>query len=232
MAKRHPGARRTQQGKSHDPDDLFLAKLLEMGEWAKANQQIVTIGVVVLGIFAAGFVYYGNYREGLLQQAAQQLEMIHQSVALQDREGAKNELVTYLQRFGGTPYEGEARLMLGELYLETDDAEQAQVVLEPLGASPRDPIEFQAAALLAAAFEQDRQWDRAEEVYLRIADRSELDFQVRNALASAARIRADRGDAAGAVELYERVLATLDENDPSRGTYQMRIQELRTSMNI
>ena len=121
--------------------------------------------------------------------------------------------------------------MLGELYLETGDAEQALAVLEPLGASPSEPIELQGATLLAAAYEQEERWAEAEEVYLTIADRSELDFQIRNALTSAARIRRDQGDAAGAIELYEQVLASLDENAPERGRYEMRIQEIRSAQN-
>ena len=229
MSQRHPGARRTHQEQSSDPDDVFLAKVLHVGKWASANQQLLTVFGVVAVIVIAGVVYYGNYQEALGEQAAQQLEVVHQSIAIQDREGAKNELVTFLERFSGTAYEGEARLLLGDLYLQSDDPEQAQVVLEPLGASPRDPIEFQGAALLGRAYEQDDLWNEAEAIYLRIADRSELDFQVRDALTSAARIRADRGDASGAIELYERVLSDMEENALDRGQFEMRIQELKTA---
>ena len=228
MSQRHPGSRRTHQDQSSEPDDIFIAKLLEIGNWSQANQQLLTILGIVVVIAVAGSVYYVRYRETLMEQAAQQLETVHQSMALQDREGAKNELITFLERFGGTAYEGEARLLLGDLYLQTADPQQARVVLEPLGGSPRDPIEFQGATLLGAAYEQEKRWSEAEEIYLRIADRSELDFQVRDALQSAARIRADRGNAAGAIELLERVLATYEENEPQRGLFEMRIQELKT----
>ncbi len=230
MAKRHPAARRARHEVSHDPDDVFLARILQISEWAKRNQQLVVIGLVLVGILAAGIVYYRNFQAQRTQQAAQQLEAIHQSLAMQDVEGAKSELATFLEQYGGTPYEPEARLLLGELYLRTDDDQQARVVLEPIGASPREPIEFQAAMLLAAAYEQEGRWEDAVEVYLRVADRSELNFQVRDALAAAARIRADQlGDAAGAIELYERALNTLEENDPVRGLIEMRIAELRTA---
>ena len=67
---------------------------------------------------------------------------------------------------------------------------------------------------------------------MRIADRADLSFQVRNALQSAARIRADNGDAAGAIELYERVLSDMEENDIDRGVFEMRIEELKTAMSI
>ena len=229
MSKSHPGARRTHHERDSDPDDIFLAKVLGLGKWASANQQLITVFGIIAVILVAGIVYYRNYQETLAGQAAQQLEAVYQSIAIQDREGAKNELVTFLERFSGTAYEGEARLLLGDLYLQSDDPEQARVVLEPLGASPRDPIEFQGATLLGAAYEQDNLWSEAEAIYLRIADRSELDFQVRDALASAARIRADQGDPSGAIELYERVLSDMEENAAERGVFLMRIQELRTA---
>ena len=230
MSQRHPGARRTQQEPSSDPDDIFLAKVLDVCKWTNANQQLLAVFGVVAVIGIAGIVYYGNYRDALGQQAAQQLEAVHQSIAILDREGAKNDLVTFLERFEGTAYEGEARLLLGDLYLQSDDPEQAQVALEPLGASPRNPIEFQGAALLGRAYEQDNLWSEAEAIYLRIADRSDLDFQVRDALTSAARIRANQGDASGAIELYERVLSDMEEGARDRGEFEMRIQELKTAI--
>ena len=230
MSQKHPGARRTAKQQSTE-DDVFVSKVMEITGWAKANQQLLTILGVVAVIAIAGLVYYGNYQEALGQQAAGQLESIHSTIAIQDVEGAKNELAVFLDRFGGTPYAGEARLMLGELYLRTNDPQQALAVLEPMAASPSEPIEFQAAGLLAAAYEQDSRLPDAERVYLRIADRSELDFQIEDALANAARIRAEQGDAQGAVELYERILGDMEDDAVERGQYEMRIQELNMSAN-
>lgn len=210
---------------------MFIAKVLHVGKWAEANQQLLTVGIVVVAVLMAGLVYYRSYRRSMSQQAAQQLEVVYQSVSLQDSEGAINELVTFLERFSGTPYEGEARLVLGDLYLRDGRSEQAQAVLEPLGSSPRGPIELQGASLLASAYEQVGRANDAESLYLSIADRSDLDFQVRNALAAAARIRAGRGDAQGAIQLYRRALESLEEDAPERGLYEMRIAEIEAATN-
>ncbi len=225
MTKRHPGQRRLATERQEHEDDVFVANVLEIGNWAKRNQQVLTVlGIVVVLAVAAG-LYYRNYRSTLVQQAANQLEQIQQSVALQDTQGAKDQLVVFLDRFGGTPYAGEARMLLGELYLRSNDPQQAIAVLEPM-ASPRDPLELQGASLLAVAYEQEKRWADAEATYLRIADRSELDFQVRDALAAAARIRSQQGNAAGAAELYRRILAGMDANAPERGVYEMRLAEV------
>ena len=221
--------RRIKQEANQDPDDVFVAKVLDVGNWAQTHQQVLTVAGVVAAIGVFGSIYYMNFRAGHNLEAVQQLEVVHQSVSIRDTEGAKDDLVTFLERYGDTPYEGEARLLLGQLYLEGGDYQQAQAVLGPLGSSPRSPIELQAATLLGVSYEQDGRWVDAEAVYLSIADRSDLDFQVRDALAAAARIRGAQGDADGAIELYERVLGQLEDNSPERGLIEMRIEELRTA---
>lgn len=227
MSQRHPGARRTTSASNSEPDDVFVARVLSFTKWTQGNQQALTVAVVIGAIAIAGVLYYGNYRSQLVVSAAEELELIHQTIGISDTEGAKIALNTFLTRFGGTVFEGEARLVLGELYLASGDPQQALATLGPIGRSPRSPIEFQGAALLGAAFEQEERWSEAEETYLTIANRSDLDFQVRNALSAAARIRGAQGDAAGAIELYERVMVDMDANAPERGLYQMRIEEIR-----
>jgi predicted negative regulator of RcsB-dependent stress response len=225
MSKRQPGQSRKKQSEG-EPDDLFIARVLDLGKWAQANQQVMTVLGVLAVIAVAGVIYYGNYRRSLDQQAAQSLESVHQSIAIQDEQGARDQLVTFLERYGGTAYEGEARLLLGDLYLREGQAQQAEAVLEPIGANPRDPIELQAAMLLAKAYEEEEAWADAEATYLRIADRSALSFQIEEALSATARIRADQGNVAGAIQLYERARDRLEEGDPLRGHYEMRIAEL------
>ena len=43
---------------------------------------------------------------------------------------------------------------------------------------------------------------------------------------SAARIKVSQGDGEGAIQLYQRALATFEANEPDRGIYELRIQEL------
>ena len=85
--------------------------------------------------------------------------------------------------------------------------------------------------MLAAAQEANKQPEQAERTYLRLADNAVFDFQKREALDRAARLRLDRGNAAGAAQLYERIIATFDEDDPQnaveRAVYQMRLAEIR-----
>jgi len=215
-----------QQHRPELDEDEFLARILETGNWFKSHQQTVTIGIVVLVIAVASLLYYRSYRGSLMDQASTQLEEIHSQASMGDVNGARDALILYLDRFGSTAYAGEARMLLGEIYLSEGKSEQALATLEPMAEAPREPLELQVALLLGAAYEQEGRSADAEATYLRVADRSELDFQVRDALAAAARIRASQGNAAGAAELYRRILDGLDENSPDRGMWEMRLAEL------
>ncbi|MCE2454843.1 MAG: tetratricopeptide repeat protein [Gemmatimonadetes bacterium] len=230
MSKRHPGSRRVRHTHSQDPDTVFVEKASAVVGWIRSHQNLATAAVIVLAVAVAGVFYFRDQERQVTALARDELALAHSLLAQADEEGAKASLVSLLENFGGTAHAPEARLVLGELYLNSDDSEQAVVVLDPVGRSPSSPIELQAAALLAAALEQENEPDEAETLYLEIADRAELAYQKRDAFAAAARLRVGRGDLAGAAALYEEILASFEDNDPDRGRYVMRLEGLRTAM--
>ena len=195
MAKyRKPGT--TPAPKVRDPvetEDAFVAKAFELSSWAQRNRRLTIFGVgaVVLGV--AGFLYYGDYKDNLNQMAASQLEQIQRRIDTGDHVGAQPDLQVFLQRFGSTPFAGEARLSLGQITAELGDPAAAADILEPVASDVTEPIGAQAAALLAAIYEDSGNLQAAEGLYMRLADRAELSFQVRDALADAARLRVSRG---------------------------------------
>ncbi len=229
MATRHPAASKVHTRSVADGDDIFIEKTLVLGGWAQRNRQALVGGGIVLAVALAGGLYYVNYRKSHLERAAVDLERVHQGVAFGDTATAKVELARYIETFGGTPYADEARLLLGGLYLESSQPEQAADVLQP-AADASKPIGLQVTLLLAKAREQQGQLDEAEDLLLRAADRADLDFQSREALEEAARIRRGRGNLAGALELYQRILDQLEETAPERGVYEMRLEEIKVQV--
>ena len=89
-----------------------------------------------------------------------------------------------------------------------------------------DPLGAQATALLAAISEDAGNRQLAEGLYERLADRAGLDFQIRDALADAARLHREQGDMEGALALYDRLLDEMDESNPERGVIEMRRAEV------
>lgn len=228
MSKRHPSSRRRPKGGDH-PDDAFVSTTLQFGDWARDNSGALIVAVAIVAALLWGIVYYVGRRDELRAQASQELEAIHQTVGMGDREAAKQELGRFLDRFGDTRLALEARILLAEQYLRTGETAQAISALEPATESLGTPLSIQAGFLLASAYEEDGQPQRAEETYLRLAERADLQFQMREALADAARIRASRGDHEAAAELYRRILDTFEEGEQGRTVYEMRLAEVETA---
>jgi Tfp pilus assembly protein PilF len=83
--------------------------------------------------------------------------------------------------------------------------------------------------LLGAAYEAGKQPDKAEQTYLQVADKARFGFEKREGLERAAGIRIQKGNPAGAAELYDRALKTLPEDSPERTVYLMRIAEINAA---
>ena len=201
-----------------------------MGAWIRSHQSLAVGGLFVVAIAVGGVLYFRAQDRTATAFARDQLNLAHGLIVEDNEEGAKTTLATLLEQYGSTVHSREARLLLGELYLRSGEPEQAQVVLEPVGSSPDSPLEFQAAALLAIALEQDGRSEEAVDLYLALAETAELSFQARDALEAAARILTVRRDLAGAAELYQRILDGFEESDPGRDLYVMRLQEARTEL--
>jgi predicted negative regulator of RcsB-dependent stress response len=223
---RHPASAPRAEGKK-EAEDVFVEKTLELIKWAKdRSQTLMLIGIVVV-VAAAGIVYYVKYRSSWEEQAVARLEQVQSSMGFGERETAKADLYQYVEQFEGTVYAMEARLTLGQALLEDGAPEEAIEALAPaVREMASQPIGLQAAFLMAAAYEESNQPEEAERLYLRIANSSELSFQMFEALSGAARIRTTAGDKAGAAELYEEILSTMEDGDPQRGFWEMRLAEV------
>ena len=227
MSKRqHPSTRRKPQT-PHEQDDAFVAGVIDFSEWTRTHRQLLTVIGVAVVLLAAGGFYYVNFQRTLLTQAVNDLESIYQTISISAFEDAKAQLGTFVDRLDGTAQAREAAILLGRLHLEAGDAAVAISVLERADLGFRDPIGIQANSLLARAYENQGRWPEAEDTFLEVADRAPFDFQIRRALDSAARARRRQQDHNGAAELYERILATFDDDDPGKGVYELRLAEVR-----
>ena len=223
MAKRQPTRRRPQQSASED--DVFVANVFVLSEWARKNSQLLILAGIALVLVAGGVVYYWSYRQDQNRQAVQELEIVQQVVNFGLPQEAEIRLNEYLQRFGGTRHAVEARLLLAQVHLEEGRAEQAIEVLEEAREGGGDPMAIQLRSLLARGYEEAGRLQDAVNEHVSIADDARMDFQRNEALADAARLRGLMDDHAGAAELYRQILEGMDDEDPDRGLYEMRLAE-------
>lgn len=226
-------SKRTRATRPLDADiqqeDAFLANVMQATEWSRKHREKLILGLIALALIILAPIYLASNRQRSANLAAAALERAQQTMQLGNVEAAKGELEGFLAQYAGTVHELEGRLLLGDLHLESGDANAAVTVLEPAGRNLDSQIGLQAAALLAAAYEEAGQVDNAVATYLEIAERSDMSFQIRDALLDAARLMTQSGDAVRAISTYREALDLLDENDPRRGMIQMRIAELEAA---
>jgi predicted negative regulator of RcsB-dependent stress response len=224
MAKRRPSSSRsTPRG---TVDDAFTARVLEFWIWARNRTELLVAAVVVAVLLVGGGIYYFNQRAEQRLQAAAELETIQQTLAFSQPEEMVSELRDFLARHGGTPYAVEARLVLAEILLGDGRPSEAISTLTEVAPSFRDPLRLQATILLAVAYEEAENLDRAAEVYAQLHDRAEFRYQRLDAGESLARVRLLQGDTAAAVQVFRELLGQVEEGDTEAEYYRMRLAEL------
>lgn len=221
---RHPTARRTHR-EQENPDDVFVEKVLETSVWAKENQRLITLAVVTAVLLILGVWWYRGNQQRIRDQAAVEILQVRQTAQSGNPALAIRDAEAFLDRFGSTPATTEARLILGQAYLESNQPQQAIDAVSSLAGDLDTPSGISAAMLTAAAHEAATRFDQAEQVLLRVAGDASYDYQQIAALDNAARIRLERGNPAGAAELYGRILEILPDDSQDQPVYRMRRAE-------
>lgn len=224
---RHSARRRPHNAPAAD-DDRFVHGVLEGGAWARENARTLVIAGAVVVALLVGFLVYRNYSSARETGAANALNDLRTTVASGNVPLALRDGEALVSRYGGTESADEARLLLGELYLQANQPQQASEVLAPLSRDVDAPLGFNAAMLIGGAYEAAGQAEQAIQTYTRIGRDSRFLFQQIAGYEEAARVQAATGDAASAIASFERILDLIDENAAERGFYEMRIAELQT----
>ena len=211
-------------------EDRFVTSVVSVSDWIRGNRDLGLIVAFLAMLGGAALVYYMDFKKDQVNQAASRLESIHQSITISALEDAKAQLSTFVERFSGTPQAEEATVLLGRLHMEDEDFLVAISVLESAELSMGTATGIQANSLLARAYEAQGRWNDAEEQHISVASASDLDFEVRESLEAAARIRITLRDFSGAIELYQEILETLADDDPRRGIYTSKMAEVAGSV--
>lgn len=210
-----------------DSDDLVLARALEFSAWARRHARIIIVVALIAAVVLGGLIIQRTREANRAEQAAAEFMQLEQSVlVLGDPNVASTDLQRFIERFDGTTYADEARVLLGRIQLQ---ANQPQAAIPPLQEASRrigrTPVAAQAGLLLGAAYEQAENPQAAIETYLQVGRDSRSDFERQQALAAAAALRQQTGDPAGAVELYRQLVGMTEEGSFDRTVYEMRLAE-------
>lgn len=227
MAKRRPSASKPAPARPSSGEDAFTAAILELVRWSRERTQTLVLSGVALVVVVSGTAYWFNQRGAQLDAAAGELEELQQTVGVQDPATAEASIQGFLDRYEGTPYGIEARMLLARVHLVgADDPNAAVEVLQAVAPSYGSPLSVDATFMLGASLEQGERWIEAADIYEELLTQVEFSFQRVEAGEGLARARLAQGDTAAAVEAYRSVLDELEEDAAERARLEMRVAEL------
>ena len=212
-----------------DTEDHVTERVLEAAAWAETHRRAVTAGGIALVLVVAAAFYYQDYRSKLAERASVRLQEIQITAQAADIETVRSELRIFIDQYSSTPYVEQARIALGDLELRRDSLGLAIRALEPVaerGAS--NPLSFTAMKMIAAAYEQGGDTDRALDWYRRLSSEARFDYQRHFAMAEQARIHTVAGRYSNAAAVYEQLVAEVEEDPASQRVYAARLGEVRT----
>lgn len=218
----------TVRAKNADADeDKFIGTILEATTWTRRHARLLIAAVVVVVVALAAAVYYRSYRANLEARAATDLVPIRQELASGNPALATKDLGTYVTKYDGTRAGREGRILLAQSYLDQSKPADAVKAVQPIADDVSKPEGTTAAFLLAAAYEGSNDTKNAVATYLRIADNAPYAFQREQALDEAGALRLQHGDAAGAAQLYERLVEMAPDTAAQHSIFEMRLAEAK-----
>jgi len=212
-----------------DTEDHVTERVLEAVAWAEAHRRAVIAGAIVLVLVVAAAFYYTNYRNKLVDRASVRLQEIQITAQAADLETVRSELGLFIEQYSGTPYADQARIVLGELELRRDSLGLAIRALEPVAElGSAQPLSFTAMDMIAAAYEQGGDLERAAQWYDRLESAALFDYQRHAAMAEKARLHTLAGRYDEAAALYEQLVEEAQDDPAGQQLYAVRLGEVRT----
>ena len=216
-----PGAVAKKKRKDElSQEDRFLHFIEGASAWVQLHTRAVIFGIIALVVVVVGIGYYRSYKESLRTRAAIELNQLRASLTLAD---AVPRLTGFVARYDGTPSAEEGRVMLARMHYQAGRPRDVLEVLGPLSSKPVDhPIGYVTATLLAEAYKDAGEPDRALRKLDEIADGAYVSFQRRRALAEKGRLLAELGRYEEAAGTYRLLVADGTPDD----LYGVRLGEL------
>ena len=195
-------------------------------EWMRKNRRLLTVALIVAVVLVGG-VWLTMVTERRKEAAGQQaLNVARAAFDAYNLPAAAAGFQEISQAFAGTRAASEAILSLNQVRLINGQNELAIVALRDfLSSGPGDVYEVPAAALLAAALENDNRQSEAAEAFVRAAEGARVEYLKAEYLLSAGRAYMTAGMAEEAAAAFQTILEDYPET-PSRSEAAVRLSEI------
>jgi predicted negative regulator of RcsB-dependent stress response len=211
-----------------DTEDHVTERIIEAAAWAETHRRAVIAGGIVLVLVVAAAFYYQDYRSKLIDRASVRFQELQISSQSADAATLRSELRIYIDQYASTPYADQARVALAELELGRDNLGLAVQALEPVAdKGESNPLGYTAMRMIATAYEEGGDLERANRWYERIRSDARFDYQRQLAMAEQARLHTEAGRYGQAASLYEQLLSEVEEDPGSSRIYAVRLGEVR-----
>ena len=219
---------REKRQQNLDTEDHVTERVMEAAAWAETHRRAVLAGGIALVAVVAAAFYYQDYRGKLVERASVRLQEIQITSQSADMETIRSELRIFIDQYSSTPYADQARLALGDLELRRDSLGLAIQALEPVAElGDASPLSFTAMEMVAAAYEQGGDPDRAMRWYERLGDDAQFDYQRHSAMAEQARLHTAAGRYSAAASIYSQLMEESPEDPTGQSVYGVRLGEVR-----
>lgn len=225
MASPSVAARSKQSARSLEADDVVLARAMQFTAWARRNARLIIVLSALALVGVGSYIYYRIYQAQRAERASIRFMEVERTALSGNATLAQRDLSDFARRFDGTDEADEARLMLAKTYMDAGEPKKALPVLQEVSDNLKAPLGVQGAMLLATAQAQSGDREAAVRTYQRVADKAELEYQREDALQSAALLREQAGNWAGAAELWKKLVDDAKEGSFQRSLYEMRLAE-------
>jgi predicted negative regulator of RcsB-dependent stress response len=211
-----------------DTEDHVTERVLDAAAWAETHRRAVIAGGIALVAVVAAAFYYQDYRQQVVERASVRLQEIQISSQSSDIEMIRSELRIFIDQYSGTSYSHQARVALGGLELRRDSLGLAIQALEPVAdLGGGNPLSFAAMEMIAAAYEQGGDAERALQWYERFESDALFDYQRHFAVAEQARLHTIAGRYSEAAALYEALVDEVPDDPAGQEMYAVRLGEVR-----
>lgn len=226
MASPSVASRSKQISRAADTDDVVMARALEFAAWAKRHARMVMIVAGLAAALVGGLIwYYWVHKPQQAARAGTEFMSLERRVDPANPALAERDLRDFARRFDGTAEADQARLLLAKIHLQANAPKKAVPVLQEVDAKYQRPLGAQAGLLLGAAQSEAGDREAAIRAYLQVADQAESAYYREEALTSAALLRQQSGNYAGAAELWRRLVEGAEEGSLQRSIFEMRLAE-------
>jgi len=210
--------------------DPVLDGLAKSKSFVEENRNTVIAGIVILALLIVGIWVFRSFRESAIREAQADFGEAMIKYETRNITGAIEGFNQVLDAHEGTPFGAYAAYMLGSIYMQQENWDQAIGYLETAASKKRGTgfVPGEALENIAVAYEYKGDRESALEYYRRALQDPQMDYRYPSIRWKMALLNRELGRNDQAIELSQEVV----EADTLAGEYKQKAEQLLAEMSV